>query len=274
VIIDVGTGASCIYPLLGARLLSRSKFIAIDNDSEALASARTNVSANALDERIEVREGEFFSAVDADEEVDFTLCNPPFYAAVADIGRHPRRERSGSGQQLLTEGGEFVFLSKLAQKSSEQSNVKWFTTLIGLKRDVLPFESKLKSLGAEKIVRTTLQPARTARWAVAWTFFDGNAVTLNLCNSARATLKIRWRGVSQQEILQSAADVLMDLDPKTSQNESSIHGAGIQVDMLCQAEHRFELDLRNSGLPSGRDFHSLARNLREDLTKALTEKVA
>eukprot|EP00188_Purpureofilum_apyrenoidigerum_P004137 Plantae.Rhodophyta-Purpureofilum_apyrenoidigerum.ctg4552.p1 GENE.Plantae.Rhodophyta-Purpureofilum_apyrenoidigerum.ctg4552~~Plantae.Rhodophyta-Purpureofilum_apyrenoidigerum.ctg4552.p1 ORF type:complete len:421 (-),score=41.32 Plantae.Rhodophyta-Purpureofilum_apyrenoidigerum.ctg4552:1282-2457(-) len=270
-IVDVGTGASCIYPLLGTRLLLQSQFIAIDNDSEALASARANVSANGLNDRIAVRYGTFFSALAGDDVVDFTLCNPPFYAVDEDIGCHPRRQRSGSCTQLITDGGESKFLGMLAQQSAEKRNIKWFSTLIGFKRDVQPFESKLKALGAEKVVQTVLQPARTARWAVAWTFPPDKAATLNLCSSARASLVVRWCGATIDKLMQNIVDVLDKSAPAVSRTDDSIQGAGIHVKVVERAEYVFELDMRNLRLPSGKDFHDLARHLKEVLSFNGTE---
>ena len=50
--IDVGTGASCIYPLLGCRLDPSWCFVATEQNSEALDYARANVERNDLTERI------------------------------------------------------------------------------------------------------------------------------------------------------------------------------------------------------------------------------
>jgi ribosomal protein L11 methylase PrmA len=46
-VLDIGTGASCIYPLLGAKHFGWS-FIASDIDSTAIASASCNVGLNDL----------------------------------------------------------------------------------------------------------------------------------------------------------------------------------------------------------------------------------
>lgn len=54
VALDVGTGASCIYPLLGTALLGW-RFIASETDPLSANAARENVRANAWSERIDVR---------------------------------------------------------------------------------------------------------------------------------------------------------------------------------------------------------------------------
>jgi len=52
--VDVGCGASCIYPLLGRRRYGW-EWVATEIDDESITCARGNVSRNALDDAIEVR---------------------------------------------------------------------------------------------------------------------------------------------------------------------------------------------------------------------------
>lgn len=52
--IDIGTGASVIYPLLACRLSPNWRFVATDVDTVSLASAQANVDRNGLSERISV----------------------------------------------------------------------------------------------------------------------------------------------------------------------------------------------------------------------------
>ena len=60
--VDIGTGASCIYPLLGVAQLGW-RFIATEIDPVSVGAARRNVSLNGWEESIDVR------AVPAPEEV-------------------------------------------------------------------------------------------------------------------------------------------------------------------------------------------------------------
>lgn len=53
---DIGTGASCIYPLLGCRLHPDWSFIATDIDDTSLESAMQNVDTNNLESRVELRQ--------------------------------------------------------------------------------------------------------------------------------------------------------------------------------------------------------------------------
>ncbi|VDB92841.1 Bgt-4205 [Blumeria graminis f. sp. tritici] len=50
--LDVGTGASCIYPLLGSTMRSNWQFIATEVDEKSLEFARANIELNNLESRI------------------------------------------------------------------------------------------------------------------------------------------------------------------------------------------------------------------------------
>lgn len=94
--IDVGTGASCIYPLLAAAMHPNWSFVATELDARSLASAMSNVAQNALQGRIDVRAaGTQTDAVlrgswlkwpadgeAAEQQYDFCMCNPPFFTSV------------------------------------------------------------------------------------------------------------------------------------------------------------------------------------------------
>jgi 23S rRNA A1618 N6-methylase RlmF len=85
--LDVGTGASCIFPLLGCRLEPSWRFVASDIDAASVAHARQLVCDNHLEERVAVRhcaEGQYVAEVlepGEGKRLAFTLCNPPFFAS-------------------------------------------------------------------------------------------------------------------------------------------------------------------------------------------------
>ncbi|XP_067326179.1 RNA N6-adenosine-methyltransferase METTL16 isoform X2 [Anolis sagrei] len=83
--IDIGTGASCIYPLLGATL-NGWYFIATEVDDVCFSYAKKNVEQNNLSDLIKVvkvpQKTLLLDALEEESEViyDFCMCNPPFFA--------------------------------------------------------------------------------------------------------------------------------------------------------------------------------------------------
>ncbi|CAM9798620.1 unnamed protein product [Ectocarpus sp. 13 AM-2016] len=97
--VDVGTGASCIYPLLGARVAGWS-FLATEIDPVSAEWAEKNIRSNDLQEQIEVRlvpspadggddeasPGPLLAALrEEDGDFDFSMTNPPFFESADEV---------------------------------------------------------------------------------------------------------------------------------------------------------------------------------------------
>ncbi|HAB63809.1 MAG TPA: 23S rRNA (adenine(1618)-N(6))-methyltransferase RlmF, partial [Pseudomonas sp.] len=100
--LDVGTGANCIYPLIGLREYGW-RFTGSDIDATALASARTIVTANKLSKSIALRPQQhprhvFENLMQADDRFDVTLCNPPFHASQAEASSGSQRKWRNLGK--------------------------------------------------------------------------------------------------------------------------------------------------------------------------------
>ena len=79
---DIGTGASVIYPLIGAAAYGW-KFVGSECDPHSFAAAQRIVRANsALDIEVRLQPSTtdiLKNVLGEDEEVDFVMCNPPFF---------------------------------------------------------------------------------------------------------------------------------------------------------------------------------------------------
>ena len=89
--LDIGTGASAIYPLLGTSCFPNWRFVGTDVDGESLEYAREHVLGHPgndgkLEKRINlvyVKEQDPF--LPPDGEYAFTMCNPPFYTSFDEM---------------------------------------------------------------------------------------------------------------------------------------------------------------------------------------------
>ncbi|KAJ1934956.1 hypothetical protein GGF37_006183, partial [Kickxella alabastrina] len=197
--LDIGTGASCIYPLLGARAIPGSSFIATDISPESVAVAQDNIERNALESRIHlylnpdrtttlpldapgfpslVSAGA--SHTDTSGELMFSMCNPPFYASSEERMRlkgakvqEPVLDANGKDEELFTEGGEQAFLQGMVDESQKWgARIKWYTTMVGRKSTLAEVKARIRPAGARQVREGTLVQGRTTRWVLAWSFLD------------------------------------------------------------------------------------------------------
>jgi 23S rRNA A1618 N6-methylase RlmF len=175
-----GTGASCIFPLLGAKFL-KWKFIGTDIDQESLKFAQENVEKNALSEMIELRVGSDENILIADLDFTFCMCNPPFFddQYPEDLGGssssvHPLRgEIEATKSELKYPGGEVAFVTRMFEESTQlKMKYRWFTSMLGKKASIKPLQT-LMFQGSAKVVRIEeFIQGRQARWGIAWTFCE------------------------------------------------------------------------------------------------------
>ncbi|GAA6014564.1 hypothetical protein JCM10207_001646 [Rhodosporidiobolus poonsookiae] len=193
--LDIGTGASCIYPLLACRTLpptsssssscsppSPLRMLATDIDPHSLSYAKRNVACNDLQERIRLfeveQEGKVFpdEVVGGEERIDFTMCNPPFYASEEEIASslaakelEPFAVCTGAPNEMLTTGGEVAFVSRMIVESLSLPHIRWFTSLFGKYSSLSPLVALLKHHGIGNYAVTALPPqGQTTRWVVVW----------------------------------------------------------------------------------------------------------
>nr|PVC53608.1 hypothetical protein MACL_00003628 [Theileria orientalis] len=105
VVLDIGTGASCIYPLVGVAENSWS-FIGTDIDSLALEVAKKNIDLNGLDGQIKLRLQSvgtlmFHKVLNSRDFVSLTVCNPPFHSSMEKTNVNPRTSSTGRESELV-----------------------------------------------------------------------------------------------------------------------------------------------------------------------------
>ena len=187
-VLDVGTGASLIYPILGAMEYGW-RFVATDIDPRSIRIASAIATMNdGLRGRIEVRrqsdpQAIFQHVIRPQESFTATLCNPPFFdsreAAEAagnkkwkKLGRDDRGlSFGGSDRELWTPGGELRFLRQMIRESRAfGGQVGWFTTLVSKGGYLDSAESALKGVRARERRVLTMQQGNKKSRVLAWRF--------------------------------------------------------------------------------------------------------
>ncbi|WP_421550961.1 23S rRNA (adenine(1618)-N(6))-methyltransferase RlmF [Kluyvera intermedia] len=190
-ILDIGVGANCIYPLIGAHEYGW-RFTGSETHSQAFSSAQAILGANpALNRMIRLRRQKdltamFNGVIHKNEQFDATLCNPPFHdsAAAARAGGERKRrnlgqERDGAlnfgGQQqeLWCEGGEVAFIKQMIAESKDFGHqVMWFTSLVSKGENLPPLYRALTDVGAVKVVKKEMAQGQKQSRFIAWSFMD------------------------------------------------------------------------------------------------------
>lgn len=102
---EVGVGSGCIAVSILHQVQGVSA-VGLEISPAALQVARRNAETNGVEDRLELRESDVFSALEG-EEFDLVVSNPP-YVRVADIGSLQPEVRDFEPHTSLTDGGDGV----------------------------------------------------------------------------------------------------------------------------------------------------------------------
>ena len=188
---DIGVGASCIYPVIGNKEYGWS-FIGSDIEEKALESANKIITYNAfLKRNVELRYQEnpndiFHGVMLRNEPIDVAICNPPFHTSQEEAQKGTLRKLSslnktkvttpvlnfgGQSNELWCDGGEERFVRNMIRQSKQFStNCFWFSTLISKQAHVAPILDALKTAGVVDIKTIEMGQGTKISRIVAWTF--------------------------------------------------------------------------------------------------------
>jgi len=193
--LDIGTGANCIYPIIGSQSYGW-QFLATDIDPVSIKAASLIVKSNdCLTDMVTFlhqkdKHAIFKGIIKNKDRFDLTLCNPPFHASLAEAQagskrkwrnlnkgkqhkEQPKLNFGGQKAELWCQGGEIAFLTQMTKESvSFAKQVCWFTSLVSKGENITPLKRLLTKLGAKqlKVVQMT-QGQKISRF-IAWSFFS------------------------------------------------------------------------------------------------------
>lgn len=185
-VLDIGTGATCIYPLLGATEYNWN-FVGTDIDLDSLDAAQDIIDDNDLDAKITLRQqfdenNIFTGIIEEDDSFSLAMCNPPFYKSAEEarganrrktrnLGTNTVRNFSGNNNELWYIGGEKAFLHNyLYQSSLFKDTCFWYTSLVSKKENVESLQKSSKKLGVTEFKIIPMQQGNKVTRIVAWRF--------------------------------------------------------------------------------------------------------
>ena len=184
--LDIGTGASLVYPLIAQHEYGWH-FTGTDIDVGALKSARHICEVNRLNVSLRRQENSddvFRGIITGKDTFHVSLCNPPFHASKEQANKGTQRKWANLGQgrskalnfggqnaELWCPGGEIKFIAKMIEQSRDYANqCLWFTSLVSKKDNLQPLQRILrKAKTADFKVIDMAQGQKTSRF-IAWTF--------------------------------------------------------------------------------------------------------
>ncbi len=188
-VLDIGTGASCIYPLLGTSEYNWD-FVGTDIDKTSLEFAQEIINKNNLENSISLRfqaNSKYIlkSIIKNSDKFSISMCNPPFYKSEKEAVEATVRKLKGlkkDGDKLIRNfagrhnelwyiGGEKAFLHNYLYESSLfKDQCIWFTSLVSKKDLIRGLKVSLKKLGASSVQIINMGTGNKISRIIAWSF--------------------------------------------------------------------------------------------------------
>jgi len=188
-LLDIGTGANFIYPILAHHIYGWS-VVGTDIDPKAIqvAEALIEVNDTLADKQLSIRhqpdpQQVLTAMIRPGEYYQATLCNPPFFASEREAGEAYTRKQEklglpitqralgGKAHELWTPGGEAAFLRRYIRESSEfAQQVGWFTSLVSQKESLAFAKKELERIGATEVRVIPMAQGQKKSRVLAWRF--------------------------------------------------------------------------------------------------------
>lgn len=191
--LDIGMGASCIYPIIGVTEY-QWQFIGTEIDPKSIAVAREIIEANLslqgkIDCRLQKKPNAMFQGIiDKDEKIDLSISNPPFHASIEEAQKGSRRKIKnlsgkreakpklnfgGSSHELIYEGGESRFIQNMITESRTfAKHCFWFSTLVSKESNLKGIYKALRKQAVNEVKTIPMSTGNKTTRIIAWTFLS------------------------------------------------------------------------------------------------------
>jgi 23S rRNA (adenine1618-N6)-methyltransferase len=230
--IDVGVGASCVYPVVGIQEYGWS-FVGTEVDAASMESAQKIIDLNpVLRDKVELRlqadQNAIFDGVFQKEECfDLTICNPPFHTSMAEARSGTLRKLSnlkqkketkvvlnfgGQSSELWCVGGEVRFVQYMIRQSRQYaSSCFWFSTLISKQENVKTSCEMLEKMEAVEVKVIPMGQGNKTSRIVAWTFLTPEQ-------------QVKWAEKRWKTEVEAEADIEAEYSGKKAEGTELIEG--------------------------------------------------
>lgn len=188
-IIDIGSGANCVYPIIGASEYGWS-FVATEVDQTSMRWARQVVRINRpiaklIEHRLQPNPLHVFAGVTGPgDRFAASMCNPPFHASAAEAAVGNTRKRrnlklanaaalnfGGQRHELWCPGGEVGFVERMIAESAARPRLcRWFTTLVSRSEHLTRLRTSLRAVKPAAIECIDMSQGQKKSRILAWTF--------------------------------------------------------------------------------------------------------
>jgi 23S rRNA (adenine1618-N6)-methyltransferase len=195
-VLDIGSGASCIYPLLGQKEY-RWRFITSDIDPISISCANNIIAANhSLKNIINCRlqgnsQNIFRGIIKVNEFYHLTMCNPPFHKSFnqaqkgsvqkwKNLKNNQSKQKGkvnlnfgGQEAELFCQGGELQFIQNMIKESKEfKHQVLWFTCLVSNRENLSKLKFSLKKSQVTHIKVINMSQGHKISRFIAWSYHE------------------------------------------------------------------------------------------------------
>ncbi len=197
-LLDIGTGATMIYPIIG-HLEYLWSFIATDANEISIENAQKIIDRNEnLSQCIVLKRQDqdaiFRGIIEPDMYIDCTICNPPFFKSYDDhLKANARKTKNitkgraknaninfaGKHHELVYPGGEEAFIKEMIDESLDvKINCLYFTTLVSKASILSMLESYLTDKNPTLVRSHTLEVGNKKSYILVWSFLTSKQMTI------------------------------------------------------------------------------------------------
>ncbi|NJB82523.1 23S rRNA (adenine1618-N6)-methyltransferase [Wenyingzhuangia aestuarii] len=187
-LLDIGTGANLIYPILGTCHFNW-KCTASEVDKDSVNNALNIIEQNPLLTSIDIRHQQFKNSIldniiQPNDFFDVVVCNPPFFKNSFDADQKNKRKVKnlkleetetlnfgGRSNELWYKGGEEAFVKNMALESEKyKSQVTWFTSLVSQKENLKNIKRAVNKTHPTEVKIVDMEQGNKKSRFIAWRF--------------------------------------------------------------------------------------------------------